>query len=154
MKRLLVTALLCLPLPAAAGEQETIQPGDWLFVKARPLECEFGKRLVDAAEVSESGEVLLLDDLTVQVVGKAPAEAAELLTDGVEQRDGYRPQTIEILRIDRSDTRRLTVFLMVMASEQDGRCQQTPEKVLPEWKPGYRVAQVRMAIEPGPARHA
>lgn len=136
-----VVAALILPLLVAAEEQEIIQPGDWLFVKARPLNCDTEKQLVDFAEVAETGTAVLLGGLTIRAAGSSQVGAAELLTDAVEQRDGYRPESIEILRADRADKKRQAILMLLVAQSQRAPCQRQPEEVMPGWKPGYQVAK-------------
>jgi hypothetical protein len=132
-------AVLLLNLPVAVADSDVFTFGDFLFVRAQVIGCSPHLRLVEYGQVTESGEMTLFGDISLNVKGKVTDEIAAQLVDGLEQKTGHRSKTIQIVRIPEANVKKRTWWLMSLY--QDRKCQlPKPYGDYPDWQFNYRLA--------------
>ena len=154
MKNGILLFVLFLHLPAVAVEAPTITAGDYLFLRARVIDCGPYVRTVGYGKVNEKGEVVLFEDISLSVEGKAVHHVVTEIVNELEIRTGYRSKTIEIQRIPGSEIESIAKRLLVYTVEIrrgclpknriDIRKEFQPKNRLDEfplWKFDYQIAQ-------------
>ncbi len=141
----------CWEISAAAGGEEirfvtwvrpgAIASGDTLFLHARIAGCDDFKRAIDRGEVGESGEVTLFG-VSLSAAGRDTEELVAELADEIGERQGSRPESLEITVVKRGDHKQRAGLLMAMIGEQvrERHCRVKPYYDLPPELPDYRVA--------------
>jgi len=104
---------------------DRISVGDLLFVLAQVKGCGQKIRLVETAEVSESGDVTFFDGITLKAEDKTPEEVTGEFVALWEEKTGQQSKTIQITR--ETDLRSATVKMMMLYEERKRGCKTFPD---------------------------
>ena len=138
--RLLAALLGLAVLPALAEETPLIVVGDHLFVSARIVDCSLDPVLVDYAQVGEDGSISLLSGIALPAAGRSMEAVKGDLLDALEQRQGHRPRTLSLYRVDDADQKKVAMLLLRMVQESRTRCRQQPDLEQQDWQLHWKVA--------------
>lgn len=122
---------LFLGAQAVAVEAPLVAPGDYLFIRGRVIGCELGVQMVDFAQVDERGEVVVLDDIPLSVADRPVHWISTALADSLEARTGYRPKTLEVIWVSKSDQEQIARRLMFFARTGTRQCRDILEPMNP-----------------------
>ncbi len=140
----------CWQVSAAAGGEEirfvtwvrpgAIASGDTLFLHARIAGCHDFKRAIDRGEVGESGEVTLFG-VSLSAAGRDTEELVAELADEIGERQGSRPESLEITVVKPgARKKRAELMMSLLIAQRLAHCGIRPYYDLPPELPDYRVA--------------
>lgn len=148
----------CWQVSAAAGGEEirfvtwvrpgAVEAGDTLFLHARIAGCEGFKRVIDYGEVGESGEVTLFG-VSVSAAGRGADALVAELADEIRERQGSRPESLEITVVKPGAHKKKAELLMTqIIGQRVAHCPIKPYYDLPPELPDYRVAMKTLTPTP------
>lgn len=115
-------ATLMWSFSVSAVEAPKIEIGDYLFIRAHVVGCEPGLKWVEFGEVANDGDVTFFDDINISADGKHIHVVADALVDALEQKQGYRPKTVEVVRFPKSDMKSIAFLLTVFTKQGSIQC--------------------------------
>ncbi len=98
-------SLLVVGLFAPISGASVFEPGDLVLVRGLIQGCDGPSTLLDYGQVSSEGVVTLFENrmaharIEFPVTGKSPSEVREALVSLIEEREGYRPESLAVTRL-------------------------------------------------------
>lgn len=106
VKIVVLFAVMSFPAHGAVG------PGDYVFVYGRLLGCGDTIWVVDFAEISQNGEIEVLEGIQVSVLGLTEEQLAFRIATEIGAKTGRSPKTLSVAFVPVSDSERIARELM------------------------------------------
>ena len=93
------------------------QPGSFIFVYGKIIDCGDTVYLLDYAEVPESGKVEFFEGFEIDVSNLREDEIVPRLVNRIEKQTGHKPRTLSVRVVPAADERLISSEMMKLAFE-------------------------------------